>query len=87
MRTEMPTIAAWVDAMVAAFGKEEIHGQIRRGMAGEPCFSASENGHQLGTSPTRGRYLVRWDARDQAYVELIDADAKANAGIPASNGD
>jgi len=82
MRTEMPTIAAWVDAMVATFGKEEIHGQIRRGMAGEPCFSASENGHQLGTPPTRGRYLVKWDERDAARVEPIN-----DAGNPASGGD
>ncbi len=80
MRTEMPTVAEWVDAMVAAFGKEEIHGQIRRGMAGEPCFFASENGHTIGTPLTRSRYLVRWNARDEAHVEPIDA------GMPASKG-
>lgn len=87
MRTEMPTIAEWVDALVAAFGKDEIHGQIRRGMAGEPCFSAFENGHTIGVAPVRGRYRVRWNDRDEAQVEPIDAVMNGDAGIAGSAGD
>lgn len=79
MRAEMPTIAAWVDAMVAAFGKDEVHGQIRRGMAGEPTFYAQENGHAIGTRPARGQHAVRWNAREEARIEPIDRFPKADA--------
>lgn len=76
LREKMPIIADWVDQMVAAFGKEVIHGQIRRGLAGEPCFVARENGRVIGTAPTRGSYCVRWDERDAARVEPIEAPAR-----------
>lgn len=49
LRTKMPEIAAWIDAMVEAFGKESVHGQIRAGLSGEPTFYARENGHEIGT--------------------------------------
>lgn len=45
----MPETAAFVDAMRQAFGVDEINGQIRKGMAGDPVFWASENGHEIGT--------------------------------------
>ena len=51
MRTEMPEVAAFVDQMRDAFGKDEIDQQIRRGMRGEPTFYARESGHELGTAP------------------------------------
>jgi hypothetical protein len=49
LRTEMPITTAWIDDMRAAFGKEYIDSIIRRGMRGEPVFSASEAGHTIGT--------------------------------------
>ncbi len=59
LREKMPEIAAWIDAMVDAFGKEAVHGQIRSGLAGESTFYAQENGHAIGTRPARGQYAVR----------------------------
>jgi hypothetical protein len=49
LRTEMPITAAWIDSLRAAFGTEYIDSIIRRGMKGEPVFSAAENGHTIGT--------------------------------------
>ncbi len=69
----MPTIAAWIDAMVEAFGKEEIHGQIRQGLTGAPTFFASENGHMVGTPVTTGaRYRVIWDQQDRASIDEME---------------
>ncbi len=48
-KEKMPMCAAWIDSLVAAFGAEVIHGQIRRGLEGEPTFHAIENGHEIGT--------------------------------------
>ena len=49
MREQMPMTAAWIDSLRAAFGKDMIDQQIRRGMKGDPVFFASENGHSIGT--------------------------------------
>ena len=49
LRDEMPITTAWIDDMRAAFGREYIDDIIRRGMRGEPVFSASEAGHTIGT--------------------------------------
>ena len=54
MRDAMPITSAWIDDMRSAFGKEYIDGIIRRGMRGEAVFSASENGHSIGTPVARG---------------------------------
>jgi hypothetical protein len=50
MRDLMPTVAAWIDAMRAAFGKDVIDQALR-----DPAFHASENGHTIGTP-------MRWSA-------------------------
>lgn len=55
MRESMPLTAAFIDSLRAAFGKEMIDGQIRRGMNGEATFYASENGHEVGTKIPAGR--------------------------------
>lgn len=52
MREQMPEVAAFIDKMRDAFGKEHIDQQIRKGMRGEPVFFARENGHQIGTPVT-----------------------------------
>ena len=54
MREAMPSVAQFIDAMREAFGAEEIDGQIRRGMKGEPVFHAEEGGRSVGT-PLRFR--------------------------------
>lgn len=49
MREQMPEVAAWVDDLRSAFGEEYVNKIIAAGMRGEPVFSASENGHVIGT--------------------------------------
>src|SRR4051812_18671013 len=49
LRAAMPEVTAWIDDMRAAFGATVVNGQIRKGIAGEPVFFASENGQTVGT--------------------------------------
>lgn len=51
MRDAMPLCAAFIDAMRAEFGDDEINAQIRFGMQGARTFYACENGHEIGTPP------------------------------------
>lgn len=48
LRTEMPTVAGWIDDLRAAFGAEQINAAIRAGLDGQPTFWASENGREVG---------------------------------------
>lgn len=48
LRTEMPTTAAWIDELRAAFGADQINPSIKSGMAGGSAFYASENSYVLG---------------------------------------
>jgi hypothetical protein len=62
LKQKMPGVAAFVDDLVEAFGVAAIHGQIRKGLAGEPVFWASENGHEIGTRVDSGATSrVTWD--------------------------
>lgn len=45
----MPTIAALIDDLRAAFGPETINEAIKAGIDGQPVFHARENGYQIGT--------------------------------------
>ncbi|MEX3555315.1 MAG: hypothetical protein VB131_01370 [Burkholderia gladioli] len=45
----MPEIAAFVDSLSDAFGRDYIEDLIRRGQRGEPTFYAKENGIEVGT--------------------------------------
>lgn len=49
LRLAMPTVAAWIDDLRAAFGDDQINPQIKAGIAGQPTFWARENGHEIGT--------------------------------------
>jgi len=50
MRGEMPTVAAFIDDLRAAFGADQVDPSIRAGLRGEPNkFWAREGGHELGT--------------------------------------
>jgi hypothetical protein len=47
MREKMPKVAAFIDALRDAFGRDEVDGWIRQGMA-DGSFRAQENGHVIG---------------------------------------
>lgn len=47
MREAMPKVAAWIDALRDAFGREEVDRWIRDGMA-NGSFRAEENGRVIG---------------------------------------
>lgn len=47
MRQAMPTVAAFIDDLRAAFGEEEVTGWIREGMR-TGRFYASEGGVEIG---------------------------------------
>ncbi len=49
LRETMPTVAAIIDDLRAAFGPDAINPSIKGGMAGVPTFYASEKGHEVGT--------------------------------------
>lgn len=49
LRQTMPTVAAWIDDLRAAFGADEINAAIRAGLDGQPTFHARENGQEVGT--------------------------------------
>jgi len=71
-KEKMPVMAAFVEQLVEVFGKESIHGQIRKGLQGEPVFYATENGHEIGTPVDSGaRWRVMWDEIGIAYAVEI----------------
>lgn len=62
MRELMPSVAAFIDEMREAFGKEHIDGQIRKGMNGaKNTFYATENGHEIGTKFTDPKSFITLD--------------------------
>ena len=62
LRDEMPITAALIDDFRAVFGTKYINDIIRRGMRGEPVFSASEAGHSIGTPVPPGAPALAPDA-------------------------
>lgn len=73
LRNEMPNVSAFIDKMREAFGKDMIDEQIRKGLRGEPCFYAKENGHEVGTKSPRGT-RVTWDSKGVAITAEDDDD-------------
>jgi hypothetical protein len=51
LRDQMPKVTQFIDELREAFGKEMIDTQIRKGMQGEGCFYARENGIEVGSRP------------------------------------
>jgi len=51
LRGDMPLIAAFIDDMREAFGRDKIDSAIRNGMRGGDLFFASENGITIGRRP------------------------------------
>ena len=69
-RTDMPTVAAWIDDLRQAFGADEINVAIRQGQAGEPAFYAIENGHEIGTKHPGVPFAWQVDgAADRRYFD------------------
>lgn len=61
LRTAMPTTTAIIDDLRAAFGREDIDAQIKRGMQGIPGFWAREGGREVGTRLEDGEKFVTGD--------------------------
>lgn len=74
LREQMPTVAAFIDELRAAFGAESIDRQIRKGMRGEPVFYASENGHTVGTSSPPGWRVLKDERGNRTLV--MDGDVR-----------
>lgn len=72
LKEKMPVVAALIEELASAFGKETIHGQVRRGLNGEPTFWATENGYTIGTPVDSGaRARITWDDKGIAVSEVI----------------
>lgn len=58
-RAAMPQVAAWIDALREAFGREAIDGQIRKATTeGVPTFYATEGGYRVGVAATDGANAI-----------------------------
>lgn len=67
MREQMPGVAAFIDTMRAAFGKQYINRQIALGLR-NGTFYASENGHTLGTQQSLVGLRVVTDGGWRGYA-------------------
>ncbi|WP_019142485.1 hypothetical protein [Noviherbaspirillum massiliense] len=64
-RDDMPVVTAWIDALRAAFGKDEIDAAIRRGL-GDGTFWAMENGRIVGEPPEAARRRIEREWEEEA---------------------
>lgn len=69
MRELMPGTAALIDDLRATFGAEYIDAIIRAGVRGQPVFSASENGHTVGTPVPVGTRILNDEHGRPCIVE------------------
>lgn len=76
----MPTVAAWIDDLRSAFGAEHINKIIAGGMRGEPVFSATENGHSVGTPVWQGSRVIK-DEQGNPYL-FIDRQGRQHKYVP-----
>ncbi|WP_199710580.1 hypothetical protein [Noviherbaspirillum cavernae] len=56
-REAMPEVAAWIDSLREAFGREQIDACIRIGIR-DGSFWAMENGRTIGTPPAEARSRI-----------------------------
>lgn len=54
MRSQMPTVAKWIDGLRVAFGRQEVDQWIRDGLR-DGTFGASENGYAVGSHAQQRR--------------------------------
>lgn len=80
-KEKMPECAAFIESLVKEFGQELIHGQIRKGLAGQPTFWARENGHEIGARDTVATSAIYYDEHGLSHAVdthwMIDARAEA----------
>lgn len=83
----MPIVAAWIDEMREAFGKEHIDEVIKAGMKGKSVFFASEGGHTVGTpappgwrvlKDEQGRRTVVMNGSERVDNQADDGDRRKN---------
>ena len=87
MRELMPETTAFLDMLRAEFPDAGINEAIRAGMAGEPRFWASENGHQVGTPIELGPDAYVLDAEALAVkAREVRAEAAARAASASKGG-
>ncbi len=48
LRSDMPLVTEFIDAVREAFGRPAVDAAIRAGLDGQPSFWASENGLEIG---------------------------------------
>jgi hypothetical protein len=48
LRSDMPLVTEFIDAVREAFGRQSVDAAIRAGLDGQPSFWASENGLEIG---------------------------------------
>lgn len=68
LRTQMPTVAAFIDDLRQTFGTEYIDRIIKAGMRGQPVFYASEGGHVVGTPCIVGARVLRDERGNRCIV-------------------
>lgn len=69
LREQMPLVTAFIDDLRESFGTEGINDLIRRALAGEATFWASEGGVEVGHRPPPPR--VAFDGH-QIVLESIN---------------
>lgn len=68
LRSEMPVVTDFIDALREAFGKEMIDAQIGKAVKnGEPTFWASENGHEIGVRDLQAKHIVAFDKLGNSF--------------------
>lgn len=68
LREEMLGVSHFIGQMRGLLGKDYVDDQIRRGVQGDTTFYATENGHTIGTSTTKGsQSVIAWDDQGVAF--------------------
>jgi len=80
MREQMPVVTAWIDDMRKAFGEAYINNIIVAGIRGQAVFSASENGHQVGTPVKAGTRVIRDEKGNHTIVVRPDGTSFKHNG-------
>jgi|GEM_PF-6938068 len=80
MREQMPGVAALIDDLRKTFGEAYVNKIIAAGMRGEPVFSASENGHTVGTPVWTGSRVIK-DEQGNPYL-FIDRQGRQHKYVP-----
>jgi hypothetical protein len=81
LRSEMPTVAAWIDELRAVFGAASINQSIRDGLqpgVRSPLgFFAEEGGHTLGQPNDMSTARVAVMIDDGSFPGINDCERKA----------